>query len=92
MKKIIFALAFSLLFVGVASADTIVCGTQPDGSFISCGNGSPENVVNVWGTTNAQLPHILQGQTVNGEYCPAWFPMYCVDIRGTAWYQSRLVK
>jgi len=90
MKKIIFALAFSLVFVGFAGtvkADT--CGLQPDNSYIPCGNGSPENTVNVWGTKNSQLPHILQGQSRNGFTCPVWYPMYCVDITGTSWYQAR---
>jgi len=116
MKKIIFALAFSFLFLGVGyvSASTTTCGnpalnhpdvidpitslvTDPAVNNVDCGGGSPERVVNVWGTTNSQLPHIKQGQTVtltNGSsgYCPAWFPMYCVDITGTTWYKTRFSK
>lgn len=84
MKKavVLFAL-FAVFSVGhVAKADT--CDIDNP-----CGNGSPEMVVNVWGTNNAGIPHIKPGQTVNGLSCPAWFPMDCVDIRGTQYFISR---
>lgn len=90
MKKVIVAVAFMVAFAGfVSTTDAAVCGLQPDNSYIPCGNGNPELVVNAWGTTNSQLPHILPGQTLNGASCPVWFPMYCVDIRGTSWFQAR---
>lgn len=93
-KLIVFAALALMLGVSVPKAHaSIVCGdpSQSNSSitYTLCSNGSPENVVNEWGMTNSQLPHILQGQTSNGLSCPFWFPMYCVDIRGTAWYQAR---
>ncbi len=85
MKKIIFAVALMFVFSGLAFAEEVTPVYA---------NGSPETVVNAWGTTNAELPHIKQGQTMtlmNGESftCPAWFPMYCVDITGTSWFKAR---
>lgn len=76
-------------FAGFSNVDAADCSINN-----SCGNGSPELVVNIWGTSNSQLPHIMQGQTktlINGTSytCPVWFPMHCVDISGTAWFRSR---
>lgn len=96
MKYVIIGVAFLFTiggFVPSASAATVLCGdpslSTPSITYVGCGGGSPELVVNAWGTTNNQLPHILQGSTVNGLTCPWWFPMYCVDIRGTAYFQAR---
>ena len=55
------------------------------------GNGNPENVVNIWGTTNSGIPHVQPGQSVTDQWvftslCPAWFTNYCVDISHTAYY------
>lgn len=86
MKNIIaiFALVALFSFAGVThGADCVNFPAQCQS------NGSPEMVVNVWGTTNSQLPHILQGQTRNGFLCPAWFPFYCVDISGTQYFKDR---
>ncbi len=93
MKKYIFIAIVAFAIIGFTnSTSASVCGLQPDNSYVACGNGNPELVVNAWGTTNSQLPHIAPGQTVNGASCPAWFPMYCVDIRGTSWFQARWGK
>lgn len=82
MKKVLYVFALALVFAGVVnSAEASVLPTPS--------NGSPEMVVNVWGTTNSQLPKIMQGQSRGNFTCPAWFPMYCVDISGTAYYQAR---
>ena len=63
-------------------------------TIITCGAGSPEHVVNVWGTKNSDLPRIERGQTkvlANGTTytCPIWFPMYCVDVTVTSWFKNR---
>lgn len=103
MKKLLI-LPVLALFLGLnlqtVSASTQLCGNPADSNddvtYVTCiaGGGSPEMVMNVWGTTNSQLPHLRPGQTkvlLNGrtETCPFWFPMDCVDITGTAWYQAR---
>lgn len=61
---------------------------------VQCGNGSPELVTNVWGGTNADVPHVQPGQSFTDQWgtsftCPAWFTNYCVDISHTAYYVSR---
>ena len=57
---------------------------------VVCSNGNPEHVVNVWGTTNAGVPHIQPGQyAADGiSLCPAWFTFHCVDITSTAYYKA----
>lgn len=110
MKKLLILPVLALflgLNLQTVSASTQLCGNPADSTvdpitseplvtYVTCiaGGGNPELVVNVWGTTNSQLPHLKPGQTkvlLNGrtETCPFWFPMDCVDITGTAWYQAR---
>ncbi len=78
MKKIILSLAFMFAFVGIAHADDTILP-------LPVGNGNPSMVVNAWGTTNSQLPHIKPG--VAG--CPWFYSIDCVDISGTAYYKAR---
>lgn len=93
MKKavLIFSVIFVFALAGVAKADTLDCATHP----LQCqGNGSPEIIVNVWGTTNAQIPHTAPGHTItysNGvvSTCPIWFSTYCVDISNTQYFVDR---
>lgn len=81
-------LIITLAFVGFAYANPV----HADCSLTPCGNGSPDSVVNAWGTTNSQLPKIKQGETRNGYTCPYWFPMYCVDISGTQYFKLRWTR
>lgn len=76
------AVAGLLAIATPAFADTACGALNP------CENGNPENVVNVWGTTNSQLPHIQRGQ----PGCPWFYPTYCVDISHTAWYMARFSR
>lgn len=108
MKKFAFSfvLMMFLFVVGFASnvsAAELRCG-EPENSTADityahgyCGNGSPENVMNVWGTKNSQLPHIKQGESYimsNGvkDTCPWWYPMYCVDVSVTQYWKDRWGK
>lgn len=95
MKKFIFVLALAFVVGGFSGhAFAADCALHPE----ECqGNGSPENVMNVWGTTNSQIPHIKPGTSVlfsNGAVtidlgCPAWFSNYCVDVTVTQWWKDR---
>lgn len=98
MKKIIASLILTVAFASfgsIAFADTTACG-QVDpitNQVVTCGNGSPENVTNVWGTTNSQIAHVAPGATVYDEagipsLCPTWFSNYCVDISHTEYYRN----
>lgn len=92
-NKILITLAVVALFAFAVPALADTCNDNPGG----CGNGSPELVTNAWGTSNSQIPHILQGQSVvmsNGmtTMCPIWFPMYCVDISHTQYFLSHWGK
>jgi len=99
MKKTIISLLFvaALAPAAVVFADTsVACGQiDPATNHVrDCGNGNPEIVTNVWGGTNADVPHILPGQSRTNKFgkvnsCPAWFTNYCVDISETAYYISR---
>ena len=100
MKKIVSLLVLVAVFgfVGSVSADTVKCGdVDPVTNLVvSCGNGSPENVVNVWGTSNSQIAHIQPGVTVTDEggvpsTCPSWFTNYCVDISHTTYYRNAML-
>lgn len=88
MKKIFAAaVVTAALLVSAPVYAAPVCGDPG----VSCDNGNPEMVVNVWGTTNSGVPHIKPGQSVInrwGEvvYCPAFISTYCVDISDTAYY------
>ena len=90
MKKTIALFALVALF-GIAGL------THADELPVQNGNGSPEAVVNIWGTTNSQLPQFAPGTsrklTIGSvATCPFWFPMNCVDISGTAWYVARYTR
>jgi hypothetical protein len=99
MKKTIYVLIVMLFITALGHSQTAFAATCGEidpitNTVVTCGAGSPESVVNVWGTKNSDLPHILQGKTAtltNGSTytCPAWFPMYCVDISGTSWFRNR---
>ena len=86
MKKTIAGLVLSLMVTGVAFADV----SDP-----IYANGSPEAVVNVWGTNNSQIPTFKPGETKvlsNGVafICPLWFGnIRCVDVTVTNWFKVR---
>lgn len=102
MKKVITVLGIvSMLAFAVPTFADSKCGdpslSDENTTFMVCGNGNPEMVMNVWGTTNSQLPHILPGQSYrmsNGflDTCPAWFTRYCVDISVTDYWKDRWGK
>lgn len=77
------------VFAYSAPASAASCGDGTNGT-VACGNGNPEQVVNVWGTTNSGVPHIQPGQyAADGKsLCPAFFTNYCVDITNTAYYKN----
>lgn len=57
--------------------------------YIACGNGSPESVIGGWGTTNAGVPHMSQGQVAtdaNGIHSTCQWMNGCVNVYGTPWY------
>lgn len=62
MKKLIFLLVLSFVFVGIGHVSADTCGIQSDDSVVACGNGPivPEP---------AGWVHYNPGE--NG--CPAWF-------------------
>ena len=88
--------AATMLPTAAAFAQSVPCG-QADpvtGITNSCGNGSPDMVTNVWGGTNADVPHILPGQSRTNKFgkvntCPWFFTNYCVDISETQYYITR---
>lgn len=96
MKNLIITATISvaMLLPTAAAFAAVSCGVQPDGSIVQCGNGSPEMVMNVWGGTNSDVPHVQPGQSVTDQWgnvsvCPAWFTDYCVDISHTQYYIGR---
>ncbi|CCD89883.1 exported protein of unknown function [Bradyrhizobium sp. ORS 285] len=84
MNKIIACAILALAIVAPAFSSAATCAD------VACGNGNPEQVVSVWGTTNAGVPHIQPGQYAadHVSLCPAWFTNYCVDITATSYYRA----
>lgn len=97
--------AFLLAFLGsfnMVHAES-VCGdarlNTPDDPIVrhDCGNGSPELVMNIWGTTNSQIPHVKAGDVVYDEGglplpCPTiTWKIGCVDISHTDYYRNKMI-
>ncbi len=89
-------LSFFGMFISVAHADT-VCGNPSQSNsqttFIACGNGSPENVVTVYGK-NSEVPQVNPGTKALFQFgnividlgCPAYFTQKCNDVTVTQYW------
>lgn len=93
MKKILFALAFAIVFAG--SASTTFAAT--DCSVDPCGNGDPMAVGMPWGLTGHQTPVVKPGATITDEAgyvdtCPFWYPAGCFDLTKTEYYRKAQIE
>lgn len=96
MNKYILSAMFALVLVfgvGAVSASAATCGDGTGGTVV-CGNGNPELVVNGFGVTNSQVPHVAPGASVSDaagitDTCPIWYKMGCLDIFGTEVYKNQ---
>ncbi len=90
----LFALVAVMIPASFSIAHAATCGDLDiNGNKITCDNGSPEMVVNIWGTTNQQITHATPGSVVKdaagiASICPIWFTNYCVDISNTDYYKN----
>lgn len=109
MKKYVFvgiAVFFGIIGLSAtAHADTLKCGvnvtaeteTASSTTFIqNCGGGDPMKVVNAWGLTGYQTPHVDAGAMVTDEggfstVCPKFTNvMGCSDISRTDYYRNQI--
>ncbi|WP_107357219.1 hypothetical protein [Rhodopseudomonas palustris] len=90
------AVLLAALLIAPVAVTAASCGDlDSNGHVISCGNGSPELVVNGYGLTNSQSTHVAAGASVADAAgisfaCPAWYgpTLYCVDVTSTDYYKN----